>query len=76
MLFVTLYRVFKSMEPLSFDSPAEIDVVRRFLTYPKIFVSSPAWNQTRYLPHGKRRRSLVDSLPGRTQMPLLTFRIF
>ena len=28
MLFLALYHEFKSMEPLSFDSPAEIEVVQ------------------------------------------------
>ena len=35
MLFVTLYRVYY-MEPLSFDSPAETDIVRRFPTSVKV----------------------------------------
>ena len=35
---------FKSMEPLSFDSPAETDEVRRLPTFAKVFVSSPARN--------------------------------
>ena len=32
MLFLALYRVFKSMEPLSFDSVMETGVVRRSLS--------------------------------------------
>ena len=31
MLFLALYRVFKCMEPLSFDSPEETDKVRSSL---------------------------------------------
>ena len=30
MLFLALYRVFKSMEPQSFDNLAETDVVRKY----------------------------------------------
>ena len=37
-LFLGLCRVFKTMEPLSFDTPAETDVVRRFPTSAKNFV--------------------------------------
>ena len=32
VLFLALYRVLKSIEPLSLDSPGETDVVRRFPT--------------------------------------------
>ena len=35
MLFLALYRVFKSMDSLSFDSPAETEVVRSFATTEK-----------------------------------------
>ena len=44
MLFLALHRVFKSMELLSFDSPAETDIVRRFHTSAKVFVSTSAGN--------------------------------
>ena len=44
LLFFDLYRVFRSMELLSFDSPAETDVVRRFPTSAKVFVSTSAGN--------------------------------
>ena len=40
VLFLALYRVFKSMEPLSFDKPAETDVVRRLPTSAKVFMSA------------------------------------
>ena len=46
MFFLALYRVFKSMEPLYFDSPAETNVVRRFRTT-SVFVSVPVRNRTR-----------------------------
>ena len=36
MLFLALYRVFKNMEQLFFDSPAETDVVRRSPTTTKV----------------------------------------
>ena len=38
VLFLALCRVFKSMEPLTFDSLAETDVVRRFPNSAKVFV--------------------------------------
>ena len=41
------------MEPLSFDSPAETDVVRRFLMSAKVFVSGSAGTQSRDLPQGQ-----------------------
>ena len=53
MLFLALYIVFKSIEPLPFDSPAETDVARRFSTNAKVFVSTPVGNRTRELPSGK-----------------------
>ena len=46
MLFSALYRVFKSMEPLSFDNPADTVVVKRFSTPAKLFVSALAGNRT------------------------------
>ena len=36
--FLASYRVFKCIEPLSFDSPVETDVVIRFPTYIYIFI--------------------------------------
>ena len=51
MLFLALYRVYKSMEPLTFDSGEETNVVRRFPIIAQDFVSIPAGNQTRDLPH-------------------------
>ena len=45
MLFFDLYRVFKSMKWLSFDSPTETDVVR-YPTSEKGFVPVPAGNQS------------------------------
>ena len=44
----------KCMEPLSFDSPTEIDVVSRFPTSAKVFVSTSAGTRTRDAPHGTR----------------------
>ena len=38
LFFLALYHVFKSMEPLLVDSPAETDVVRRSITA-KVFVA-------------------------------------
>ena len=46
--------MFKSMEPLSFGSSTETDVVRRFPTTAKVFVSALAGTRTRDLPHGNR----------------------
>ena len=40
------------MEQLSFDSPAETDVVRRFRTSAKGFVFDSPGTRTRDLPHG------------------------
>ena len=54
VLFLAFYRVLKSMEPLSFDSSAETDVVRRSPTSAKVFVSASAGTRTRDLPHGNR----------------------
>ena len=48
MLFQALYGVFKSMEPLSSDSPAETDVVRSSPHSTKICVATPAGNRTQY----------------------------
>ena len=42
VLFMALYHVFKSMEQLSFDSPTRTDVVRRFLSFTKVFLSASA----------------------------------
>ena len=39
LMFLALYRVFKSMEPLSFDSPADTEAVKRSSTSPKVFES-------------------------------------
>ena len=39
------------MEPPSFDSSAETNVVRRFPTSTKVFVSAPAGNFTKDLLH-------------------------
>ena len=44
VLFLALYHVY-------FDSPAEIDVVRRFHTSAKVFLSASAGTQTRDLSH-------------------------
>ena len=60
MVFLAVYHVFKgsgsslkSMEPLSSDSPAEIDVIRKSSMIAKVFVSAPDGNRERDLPHGK-----------------------
>ena len=42
MLFLVLYRVFKNLEPLSFDSPSQTDVFRRSTMTAKVFVSRTA----------------------------------
>ena len=47
VLLLALYRVFKSMEPLSFDNPTITEVVRSTTT--KVFVSTLAGNRTRDL---------------------------
>ena len=54
VLFLALYRVFKNMEPLYFDSLAETDVVRTFLRSAKVFLSTSAENRNQDLPfpHG------------------------
>ena len=46
VLFMALYFVYLVMEPLSFDSPAENDLVRRFHTSAKVFVSVSAGTRT------------------------------
>ena len=51
VLFLALFHVFKSMEPLSFNSPAEIDEIRRLPRSTKVFVSSSARNRTRILTY-------------------------
>ena len=43
----------KCTKPLSFDSPAETDVIRRSSTTAKLFVSTTTGNRTQDLPHGK-----------------------
>ena len=48
MLLLGLFPVFKNMESLSFDSPTEIDVVRRFHTTAKIFRSLTKCNRFHY----------------------------
>ena len=52
VLFSALYRAFKSMEPLSLNSPEETAVVKRFPTSAKVFVFASAGNQTRDFLHG------------------------
>ena len=47
MLIFTLHFMFKGMEPLSLDNPAEIEVVRRYSTNAKVFVSDPGENKIR-----------------------------
>ena len=42
--------MFKSTEPLSFDSPAGTDEVGRYLKSAKVFVSALAGNRTQDLP--------------------------
>ena len=49
VLFLSLYRVFKSMELLFFDSHAETDIVRRFPTSEKVSMSTSGVSQTRCL---------------------------
>ena len=61
MLFLALYRVFKNMEQLSFDSPAETDVVRRFPTTANVFMSLSAGNRTKNLSHGNRTLYPVEN---------------
>ena len=39
------------MEPLSYDSPVETDVVRRYLTSAKVFMSASAGTPSRDLLH-------------------------
>ena len=51
MLFLVLYRVFKNMEPMYFDSPVDIGGVIRTATSAKILVSALARNRTRNLLH-------------------------
>ena len=53
MLFLALYRVFKSMEPLFFDRPEENDVVRRSSKSTKAVVSAQGRNRALDLPYGK-----------------------
>ena len=45
VLLLALYRVFKSMELVFFDSPAETDVVRRFPRSAKVFVAASSRNR-------------------------------
>ena len=48
----------KCMKPVSFNSTAETDVVKRFPTSAKVFVSASAGARTRDLPH-----ALATELP-------------
>ena len=54
MLSSVLCLVFKSMKALSFDSPVETNVVRRFPTSAKVFVSASARTRTRNLPRAHK----------------------
>ena len=49
---IVLFLCIKCMDPLSFDSSVETDIVRRFATFAKVFVSSSAGTRTRDLSHG------------------------
>ena len=51
MLLLALYRVFKKNKPLAFDNTAKTDVVRKSPTSLKVFMSTPAGNRIRGLPH-------------------------
>ena len=66
MLFFALYHVFKGIELLIFDSPAEIDVVKSSLTSAKVFVSSLAGNvirkQVKGCQEGIQERKLYSSI--------------
>ena len=63
MLFLYLYRVFKNKESLYFDSPAKTDVVRRFPTSAKVFVSALVGNRIRKRqPHAS---------PSATEVPYI-----
>ena len=46
--------VLVAIEPLSFDSPKETDVVRRFPMSAEVFVAASAGTLTRDPPHGDR----------------------
>ena len=60
---------------MSFDSPAKTDVVIRFLTCAKVFVSTSTGSRIRDLPHGASvvewleralaLREVLASIPGR-----------
>ena len=52
MLFLALYCVFNSMEQLSFDTPEETDVVRRFLMWARI----NAEEREKEERHGRRQK--------------------
>ena len=52
VLFLAFIVCIKCMEPLSFESPAEPDVVRRLPKSAKVLVSTSAGTRTRNLPHG------------------------
>ena len=67
MLFLALYRLFKTTKQLSFDSLAETDVVRRSPTYFKVFVSAQAGIEPD-LPYGK---STLYSLSHRGSIYIL-----
>ena len=72
-MFLALHRVFKSKEPLYFESSAEADVVRRSPKTANVFVSSSPVNHTHDLPWGICRvecvvffsllRSYISSCP-------------
>ena len=55
---VVLFVCVKCIKPLSFDSPGETDVVRRFpifyVFFPTVFVFTSAGTRARDLPHGNR----------------------
>ena len=56
--------MFKSTEPLSFDSPAENGIVRRFSTSTKVFMLTPTRNRTPDLPHARCCFSVAELLEG------------
>ena len=65
MLFLALYRVFNSMEPLYFDSLAETDVVKRFPTSAKVFLCPPRAGLEPVLP--ARQPHALATQPPRLQ---------
>ena len=59
MLFFALYRVFRSVESLSFNGPAETGIVKVSATFAKVFMAASSGNRIRNFQQGKHMIIMV-----------------